>query len=132
MVIEDKQASFAAPDCRQLCHFRSECPLATVNCILNLSGCDGSKKSRRKISIKIHGRLVDTDYNDSIATLCSVVVRSATCQRPDPCYMAMSTWLGKTDKQHDGEHENVKGPCSLRWGCERKKRRGLTKTKYII
>ena len=58
------------------------------------------KKIRRKISIKIHGRLVDTDYNDSIATLCSVVMRSATCQRPESCYTTMSTWLGKTDKEH--------------------------------
>ena len=107
MVIEDKQTSFAAPDGRQLCHFRGKRPLATVNCILNLSGCDGCKKSRRKISIKIHGRLVDTDYHDSIATLCSVVTRSATCQRPEPCYMTMSTCLGKTVKEHDGEHESV-------------------------
>ena len=115
VVIEDKQASFAAPDCRQLCHFRGKRPLATVNCILNLSGCDGSEKIRRKISIKIHGRLVDADYNDSIATLCSVVMRSATCQRPEPCYMTMCTWLRNTVKEHDGEHENMNGRCSLRW-----------------
>ena len=98
MVIEDKQASFAAPDCRQLCHFRGKRPLATVNCIQNLSGCDGRKKSRRKIRTKIHGRLVDTDDNDRIATLCSVVVRSATYQRAEPCYMTIYDLIEKHGK----------------------------------
>lgn len=87
MVIQNKQASFATPDGCQLRHFRSERPFAAVNCILDFSGCDSCEESWRQVGVEIHGRLVDTSYYDSIATLSSLITPSAMSRRRGLCYM---------------------------------------------
>lgn len=81
MAIQNQQASFATPDSCQLCHFRSERPFAAVDRILDFSGCDSCEEFRRQVGVEIHGRLVDTNYYDSIATLSSLIISSAMYQR---------------------------------------------------
>ena len=81
MIIQNKQASFATPDGCQLCHFRSERPFAAVDRILDLSGCDSCEERGRQVGVEVHGRLVDTNYYDSIATLSSLIMPLAVSQR---------------------------------------------------
>lgn len=69
VVIQDEQAGLATPDGCQLCHFCGERPLAAVDCILDFSGGDGCEEGRRQIGVEIHGGLIDTDYDNRIATL---------------------------------------------------------------
>ncbi len=92
MVIQDKQTSFATPYRCQLCHFRCERPLAAVDGILNFSGCNGGEEGRRQVGIEIHGRLVDTDNHDSIATLSTSVELSAIYQGPELCCTSKYDW----------------------------------------
>lgn len=73
VVIQDKQASLATPDRCQLCHFCGERPLAAIDCILDFSGCDRCEEGRRQVGVEIHGRLIDTDYDDRIATLSPLI-----------------------------------------------------------
>ena len=105
MVIQDEQASFTAPDGCQFCHFRSECPLAAVNRIQDLSGCDMCEEVRRQVGIEIHGRLVDTHYDDSIASLSSLgCMVSLVPTRQALCFMNKYDWA---EVVAVGDHDNA-------------------------
>ena len=93
MVIQNEKASFTTPDGCQLRHFRSERPFAAINCVLDLSGCDSCEESRRQIGVEIHGRLVDANDYDCIATLSSLITPSAISGCQGLYYIRKRVWL---------------------------------------